>query len=162
LADLPTEVGVYSFQGAWVQIMPEIINWKTGGVLKHLFTAGIVKGDVNGHLTQHSNINGIATPTLLFVCTPEGTEITEYELLRLRTHSNSREFRSVTGGVFHKSGGATRDTKDFEFKELSPRNYLIDVAGLKAGEYGLLPPGAMMDRHASAQYGKVYTFTVRG
>ena len=34
------------------------------------------------------------------------------------------------------------------------------VEALKAGEYGLLPPGEIESRSASAQLGKMYTFTV--
>ena len=36
---------------------------------------------------------------------PEGTAITEYQLLRLRDAKDGREFRTVTGGVMHVSGG---------------------------------------------------------
>ena len=33
-----------------------------------------------------------------------------YQLLHLHTKDNRREFRAVTGGVIHQSGGAQRDT----------------------------------------------------
>ncbi len=43
---MPDEVGIY-FQknggGDWGQVMPEVVNWQTGGVLKELSTVGIVK-----------------------------------------------------------------------------------------------------------------------
>ncbi len=45
------DVGVYVKKGGvWTDMPPEVVNWKTGGVLKTIGTAGIVKGDVNGHL----------------------------------------------------------------------------------------------------------------
>ncbi len=36
--------------GAWAPMMPEIVNFKTGGVVKSIATVGIVKGDINGHI----------------------------------------------------------------------------------------------------------------
>ena len=46
-------------QGAWTDLPPEVVNFKTGGVLKCIGTADIVKGDVNGHL------NGLHSKTQL-------------------------------------------------------------------------------------------------
>src|SRR3954469_2545246 len=50
------EVGVYYKKGeTWTDLPPEVVNFKTGGVLKTIGTAGIVKGDVNGHINgEHS------------------------------------------------------------------------------------------------------------
>ena len=47
--------------------------------------------------------------------TPEVVDIAEYDLLRFRLNSNSREFRSFTGGVIHSSSGAQRDEVEFHF-----------------------------------------------
>jgi len=52
--DIPqgVDIGVYFKKGGkWEEMLPEVVNWKTGGVLKTIGTAGIVKGDVNGHIT---------------------------------------------------------------------------------------------------------------
>jgi hypothetical protein len=50
-APLVDEVGVYlkDKDGKWVELYPEVINWKPGGVLKRFASNGIVKGDINGH-----------------------------------------------------------------------------------------------------------------
>ena len=51
--DIPqaVEIGVYFRKGgAWEEMLPEVVNWKTGGVLKHIASAGVVKGDVNGNI----------------------------------------------------------------------------------------------------------------
>ena len=37
-----------------------MVNWKTGGVIKSIASAGIVKGDVNGHTPTHSR-NSVAS-----------------------------------------------------------------------------------------------------
>jgi len=97
---------------------------------------------------------------VLAVYVPEGTAITEYQLLRLRTNSDSREFRSVTGGVVHVSGGATRDAVEFKFDKIAPRVYQITLdASYGKGEYGLLPPGATGSSNMGSS-GKIYSVSV--
>lgn len=157
------EVGVYyqDKTGAWVHLMPEVVNFKTGGFLKTLATDGIVKGDINGHLQGPHAKTTLTLPVTFAVYVPEGTEITEYQLLRLRASgSNAREFRSVTGGVIHASGGAARDLVEFDSTKLAPRVYTITLkqdAG--KGEYGILPPGATSSSNM-ASGGKMYTISV--
>jgi hypothetical protein len=150
-------VGVYYKKGdEWADLPPEVVNFKTGGVLKTIGTAGIVKGDVNGHLNGEHSPNGLKTPVDILVYTPEGTNVSEYQLLRLHDQKDSREFRTVTGGVLHVSGGATRDMIPFESKKIAPRTYEIVVPNLGAGEYGLLPPSAA----DSTRIGKLYSFRI--
>jgi hypothetical protein len=154
-----TEVGVYFKKGdTWVEVMPEVVNWQTGGVIKKLGTAGIVKGDVNGKINGKQSSNLVRTPLEFLIRVPEGDEITEYQLIHLHQHSDSREFRTVTGGVFHQSGGARRDTLPFDFKKISTRTYTVTLTKLDNGEYGFLSPGAALSSHASAQLGRMYTF----
>jgi hypothetical protein len=88
----------------------------------------------------------------------EGTSPNEYQLLKLRVNSDNREFRSETGGVFHSSGGAERDRKDFTSNKLGPRLYTVTLGPeVVPGEYGILPPGAISSTNA-ASAGKMYTF----
>lgn len=156
---LVNEVGVYYLKGdAWTDLPPEVVNFKTGGVLKSIGTAGIVKGDVNGHVNGDHSKTSVKSPVSLLVYTPEGTAITEYQLLRLRDSKDAREFRTVTGGVMHVSGGATRDVVPFESKKLAPRTYEIILPNLGAGEFGLLPPAGSDSTSSSGRIGKLYTF----
>lgn len=144
----------------WVEILPEVVNWKTGGFLKALATDGIVKGDMNRHLEGKTSRNALNTPLDFLIYSPEGVAITEYQLLHLRESGNSREFRSVTGGVVHSSGGANRDAVEFEGKKIAPRMYEIVLGNsVKTGDYGFLPPGAMSSSNL-ASAGKMYTFHV--
>jgi hypothetical protein len=156
------DVGVY-FQdrnGAWQNLEPEIVNFKTGGVLKSIASDGLVKGDVNGHIPGKHGKNILTFPVTLAVYVPEGVDIAEYQLLRLRVQSSSREFRSVTGGVFHASGGATRDNLQFQSKKIAPRVYEVVLdQSLGRGEYGLLPPGSYTSSNM-ASGGKVYSISV--
>ena len=125
-------------------MLPEIVNWKTGGVVKNVATVGIVKGDVNG-LVGATSRNQLTNPIELLIVVPEGVAITEYQLLRLHQHGSDREFRTVTGGVFHVSGGATRDLMPFEPTKVAVRTYAVSIS-TGSGEYGFLPPGAFTSK----------------
>jgi hypothetical protein len=154
-----TEIGVYFKKAdAWVEVQPEVVDWKSGGILKTMATDGVVKGDVNGRINGEHSRNLVRTPLEFLIYAPEGVAVTEYQLLRLREHKDAREFRRVTGGVFHSSGGATRDLIPFEGKKIASRTFLITLPNLSSGEYGFLPPGAVMSGHASGSLGKMYTF----
>jgi hypothetical protein len=156
-----SEVGVYyNKAGTWADLPPEVVNFKSGGVLKTIGTAGIVKGDVNGHINGLHSPNALKTPVELLVYTAEGVAITEYQLLRLRDQKDSREFRTMTGGVFHASGGATRDVMQFESKKMAPRTYQITLSNIGAGEYGLLPPTSGDGTGSTGRIGKLYSFRV--
>jgi hypothetical protein len=153
------EVGVYYLKNdAWADLAPEVVNFKTGGVLKSIGTAGIVKGDVNGHVNGEHSKTALKSPVTLMVYTPEGTAITEYQLLRLRDAKDGREFRTVTGGVMHVSGGATRDLVPFESKKTAPRTYEIVLPNLGSADYGLLPPAGGDSTSSSGRIGKIYSF----
>jgi hypothetical protein len=50
---LPDEIGVYvALDGKVSEVEPEIVNWKTGGVLKAEATLGLDKGHVNGEIAK--------------------------------------------------------------------------------------------------------------
>ena len=156
------EVGVYykDKDGKWVQMLPEIVNFKTGGFLKSLGSDGIVKGDVNGHIPGKTAKITLNTPLDFLIYMQDGVDITEYQLLRLHVTSDGREFRSVTGGVVHSSGGAQRDTVDFTGTKIAPHTYEILLGpDVKTDEYGFLPPGATSSSNM-ASGGKMYTFHV--
>ena len=158
--DLPAnmDIGVYyKKEGKWQEMLPEVVNWKTGGVIKSLATGGVVKGDVNGHINGASSKNAAATPVEIVIYAPEGVAITEYQLLHLHENKDSREFRTVTGGVLHTSGGATRDLIEFDGSKVAPRTYRIKLEKMAPGEYGLLPPGAFGSSNGSS-LGKIYSF----
>lgn len=156
----PTEIGLYvKKDNQWVEVQPEVINWKTGGVLKSLATAGIVKGDVNGNIQGNKSRNRLKTPLEFLIYAPEGVAITEYQLLKLRENKEYREFRTITGGVFHLKGGATRDAVPFEGSKVASRTFLVKLIALAPGEYGFLPPGAYASASSSSTLGKMYTFS---
>lgn len=115
----------------------ELENWWSSQNLRYRRTR---QGDVNGHIEGGHSKNGVLTPMEFLIKTPEGVAITEYQLIRLHDDKDSREFRTVTGGVLHVSGGATRDIIPFEGKKAANRTYSITLPNLGIGEYGFLPP----------------------
>jgi hypothetical protein len=158
---LVSEVGIYYKQAStWVDLNPEGVSFKTGGVLKSIATDGLVKGDINGHLAGEHSKTALKTPVEVLIYVPEGVAATEYQLLHLRESGKAREFRTVTGGVFHRSGGASRDALEFEAKKIAPRTFAITLSNLKSGEYGLLPPASGDGTGSSGRLGKLYTFQI--
>jgi hypothetical protein len=152
------DIGVYYKKGErWEEMLPEVVNWKTGGVLKHIASAGIVKGDVNGNIPSPHSRNSVRSPVEVLIYAREGVSITEYQLIHLRENPEYREFRTVTGGVMHESGGATRDLIPFEGKKIGNRMYKVLLPNLGAGEYGFLPPEAVT-LSKGASIGKMHTF----
>ena len=155
------EVGVYyKLKDVWTPIPSEAVNWKSGGLMKSIATQGIVKGDVNGRLNGPKSTTDLRSPLEFIIKTPDGVEGTDFQLVKMRTHSDSREFRTMTGGVFHSSGGSSRDAVKFEQTRIAKHTYKItfsDTEKLLTGEYGFLAPG-ITGSTASGSTGKAYTF----
>jgi hypothetical protein len=155
-----SEIGVYHKVGdEWKQVDPEVVNVKSGGVGKKLLTGGIVKPDINAHIDGAHSRNQARTPLEFLIYMAEGVSVTEYQLIHLHEQKDSREFRTVTGGVMHVSSGATRDLVQFEGKRIANRTYVIELGNMGAGEYGFLPPGAVLSS-SGGSVGKMYTFRV--
>jgi hypothetical protein len=156
---LPSDIGVYLMQkGTLKEIEPEIVGWQTGGVLKTMATMGWDKGHINGKVMGSKSANRIENPVEFVIKTPEGTSATEYQLLQLYQKSNRREFRAVTGGVFHASGGAERTAIPFSAEKIQSRTWRIKLGNLSPGEYGFLPPGIAAASIGAS--GKMYSFSI--
>ncbi|MDR3726647.1 MAG: hypothetical protein P4K86_06380 [Terracidiphilus sp.] len=156
-------VGIYckDRDGVWNEVVAEVVNFKTGGALKHLGSIGLIKGDLNGHLGGNRSRLILKTPAEFILYVPEGRSPGEYQLLKFRVNSDSREFRSLTGGIVHVTGGATRDAVDFTSKKIAPRVYAITLTALTGkGEYGFLPPLDLVSQTNLASSGKIYTFSI--
>jgi len=157
-------VGVYfldSTSNTWQELPAEVVNFKTGGALKHIASVGIVKEDMNGLVGGNRSRTILKFPASFIFYVPEGRAPGEYQLLRLRVNADSREFRASTGGVVHESGGAIRDEVDYTPKKIAPRVYQIIVGEeVGRGEYGFLPPSDAASGNNIASSGKIYTFAL--
>jgi hypothetical protein len=153
------EIGVYykDRQGKWQSIEPEIVHIKSGGFLKSTATHGIIKEDKNGRVNGRESKLLLPRPIEFLIYTADGVDVTEYDLLRFRLNSTSREFRVLTGGVFHSTGGADRDEVPFKPKKVAPHTYEFTLGQETPGaEYGILPPGTGNVTNG----GKIYTFAI--
>jgi hypothetical protein len=153
------EIGVYYKDrlGKWTLIEPEIVHIKSGGWVKSTVTHDIIKQDHNGHLNGRESKLALQAPIELLIYMPEGVSVNEYEFLRFRINSDNREFRVLTGGVFHSTGGADRDEVKFNPVKTAPHTYQFTVdKDTGGGEYGILPPGTGNVTNG----GKIYTFAI--
>jgi hypothetical protein len=153
------EIGVYykDRTGKWIPIDPEIVHIKSGGFIKSTVTHGIIKEDRNGHLNGRESKLALQCPIEILLYLPEGVSANEYDFLRFRINSNNREFRVLTGGVFHSTGGADRDEVKFNPVKTAPHTYQFTVEqSTGGGEYGILPPGTGNVTNG----GKIYTFAI--
>jgi hypothetical protein len=153
------EIGVYykDRTGKWIAIEPEIVHIKSGGWLKSTATHGIIKEDRNGHLNGRESKLALQCPIDVLIYVPDGVSASEYDFLRFRINSDNREFRVLTGGVFHSTGGADRDEVKFNPVKTAPHTYQFTVnKDVGGGEYGILPPGTGNVTNG----GKIYTFAI--
>jgi len=171
--DVPDDVGVYTkIKGALAEMYAEVVSWKSGGVGKSMLTGGFTKGHVNATVSGPKSKLQLGTPIEIVIKCVEGVTPSEYMLLKLDEKGDRREFRAVTGGVYHSSSGLEKDALKFDFQKVAPRTYKILLTGLKKGEYGFLPPGSgsvggtgggasgQTVQGGSMSAGKLYTFGV--
>jgi hypothetical protein len=153
------EIGVYykDRSGKWTPIEPEIVHIKSGGFVKSTVTHGIIKPDHNGHLNGRESKLALQAPIDILIYVPEGVSANEYDFLRFRINSDNREFRVLTGGIIHSTGGADRDEVKFNPVKTAPHTYQFTVdQNTGGGEYGILPPGTGNVTNG----GKIYTFAI--
>ena len=141
--DVPDDIGVYTkLKGSLAEVYAEVVSWKSGGVGKSMLSMGMTKGHVNATVSGPKSKLQLGTPIEFVIKCGEGITPSEYTLLKLDEKGDRREFRAVTGGVYHSSSGIEKDAIKFDFQKIAPRTYKIALAGLKKGEYGFLPPGS--------------------
>ncbi len=153
------EIGVYykDRNGKWQQIESEVVHIKSGGFIKSTVTNGIIKPDRNGHVNGRESKLLLPRPIEFLIYTADGVDVSEYDLLRFRLNSDNREFRALTGGVFHSTGGAQRDEVPFKPVKTAPHTYQFTLGMATPGaEYGILPPGTGNLTNG----GKIYTFAI--
>jgi hypothetical protein len=153
------EIGVYykDRTGRWVMMDPEIVHTKSGGWIKNTLSDGIIKQDMNGIVDGRESKLLLPRPIEFLIYAPDGVSATEYDLLAFRLSSKSREFRTLTGGVFHSTGGAKRDEVPFTPTKIAPRTWTFTLGPDTPGaEYGILPPGTGNVTNG----GKIFTFAI--
>lgn len=156
---IPEDAGVYLvIKGQVKEVEPEVVGWQTGGVMKSIATQGLTKGHTNGKVMGPKSAIQAPNPFEFIIKAPEGTSVTEYQLLKLDEKGNRREFRAFTGGIIHASSGSEKNAVEFTSEKIASRTWRVKLVDLKKGEYGFLPPG--MSSQSISSSGKIYTFGV--
>lgn len=154
-----SEIGAYykDRNGTWQPLQTEVVHIKSGGWLKSTATHGIIKQDRNGHLNGRESKLALQAPIEILVYAAPSVDIAEYDFIRFRINSDNREFRALTGGVFHSTGGAQRDEVAFHPERVAARTWKFTVdRSVGGGEFGILPPGTGNVTNG----GKIYTFAI--
>jgi hypothetical protein len=153
------EIGVYykDAQGRWQPMESEPVHSKSSGWLKNVVTDGIVKTDMNGLVNGPESKLLLPRPVEFLIYTADGVDAGEYDLIRFRLNGKDREFRTLTGGVFHSTSGAKGDEVEFSPKKIAPRTWTFTLPkDFPGAEYGILPPGTGNVTNG----GKIYTFAI--
>lgn len=153
------EIGVYykDKNGRWQPMESEPVHSKSSGWLKNTLSDGIIKTDMNGMVTGRESKLLLPRPIEFLIYTPDGVNPGEYDLIRFRLNGKDREFRTLTGGVFHSTSGAKSDELPFSASRIAPRTYTFTLPQDTPGaEYGILPPGTGNVTNG----GKIYTFAI--
>jgi hypothetical protein len=160
-----TQPGLITHQAAdanaqWTELLTERVVFKSGGAAKSILTHGIISKDMNGHVDGPRSTLVLPTGVELLIYAPLGTDAAEYDLIRFRDKKDAREFRTLTGGVFHSESGAARDEIEFHPVKIAPQLYTFTIpVDIEKGEYGVLPPGSANQR-GFADTGKIFTFSI--
>ncbi len=153
------EIGVYyrDSKGRWQPMESEVVHTKSSGWIKNTLSDGIIKTDMNGTVSGKESKLLLPRPIEFLIFTPEGVDATEYGLLRFRLNGKDREFRTLTGGIFHSTGGAKHDEVPYTSRKIAPRTWTFTLGQDTPGaEYGILPPGTGNITNG----GKIYTFAI--
>ena len=142
-----------------------MVIFQSGGLVKHVASAGLVKEDLNGLVGGMRSRLVVSTPVTFILQVPQGRTASDYELIRLHVVGNNRQFQSVAGGLIHDSSSSLRDEIDFSSKQIGPSAYEIVLNnGLGDGEFGFLAPQGMGSDSsapkAAASSGQIFTFAI--
>ncbi|MBI3645445.1 MAG: hypothetical protein HY233_05740 [Acidobacteriales bacterium] len=157
---LPDEVGLYLARaGTLVAVQPEVVNFKTGGMLKAVATYGIAKAKFNGTVRGEKSSIQVTSPIEVVLRCQDGTAPSEYQLVMLEAKKDHREFTAGRAGLTGASMGLDKSAIALKFDKIGKNTYKTQISVLKRGEYGFLAPGAVSTSNMASS-GKMYTFRV--
>ncbi len=147
--------------GNWQPLPSEVVIFQSGGLVKHVASAGLVKEDLNGLVGGMRSRLVVSTPVTFILHVPQGRTAGDYELVRLHVVANNRQFQSVAGGLIHESSSSLRDEIDFTSKQIGPSAYQIVLSNeLGEGEFGFLAPQDTASSKNPSSSGQIFTFAI--
>ena len=147
--------------GNWQPLPSEVVIFQSGGLVKHVASAGLVKEDLNGLVGGMRSRLVVSTPITFILHVPAGPH-----RQRLRAHSPPccrqqppipiRRRRPHPG-----TSSSLRDEIDFSSTQIGPSAYQIVLNnGLGDGEFGFLEPQDTASPKTPASSGKIFTFAI--
>jgi hypothetical protein len=171
----PPEVGVYWKNGAaFILIQGQAITQaKAGGRAASYFTYGIRGQHWDATLNGATSNNVVKDRRPLFYFyVPEGTDATDYVLIKLEKKSDRREFQVGSFGGIGGGKSGVKKEKEISFKSehVGIRIYKITVESeLKPGEYAFfmgtgtqanMSAGRVSSSSGGSAAGRVYDFSI--
>jgi len=171
----PPEVGVYwRDEGKFLLLQGQMVtNTKAGGKAGSLFTYGLRNQHWDATIEGPTSKNVIRDrKPVFYLYVPEGTDSSDYVLLKLNKKDNRREFQVGSfGGVSGGKSGVQKDKEiPFHAEHLGIRVYKLTLDdALKPGEYGFfmgtgisqtMTASRGRSRSGGAASGRVYDFTI--
>jgi hypothetical protein len=156
-------VGAYfkDTSGNYQPLPSEVVIFQSGGMIKHIASATLIKQDLNGLIGGTRSRVVVAAPVTFILHVPEGRTAGDYELVRLHVAGNNRQFQSAAGGLEHSSTSSLRDEIDFSSKQIGPSTYQIVLGSeIGQGEFGFLEPQPAGSSGAPPSSGKIFTFAI--
>ena len=132
-----SEPGIYyKKNNDYLELLAEDVIWRTGGAMKSIASAGIVKKDLKGNITGPSSRNFLQNPLEIVISPPTGLTINDYILLPMTPMKGVRGFE--VGPVNQKSGVA-KGAIPFGVEKVGPNAFrMVFQTAPGPGEYGIL------------------------
>ena len=147
--------------GNWQPLPSEVVIFQSGGLVKHVASAGLVKEDLNGLIGGTRSRVVVTAPVTFILHVPLGRTAGDYELVRLHVSGNNRQFQSAAGGLIHETSGSLRDEIDFSSKQIGLSVYRIVLGSqIGQGEFGFLEPQPAASARTPPSSGKIFTFAI--
>ena len=148
--------GLYYKKGTeYFELLTEEVEWRTGGAVKNIVSAGIVKKDLKGAISGPSSRNFLTNPMEIILFPPSGITVNSYILLPMNPNGGLREFN--VGPVNQKSGVA-KGALPFGVEKVGENMFrMVLQTPLAPGEYGILTATPSASPTGSS---KMHTFRI--
>jgi hypothetical protein len=153
---VPSNGLFYKKGSEYFELLTENVEWSTGGAMKNIASAGIVKKDLKGSLPGSSSRNFLTNPMEIVISPGGGTTVNSYILLPLRPDNGERQF---TVGPVNKKSGVAKGAIPFGVEKVGENQFrMVLQTPLGPGEYGILEAIPVGD--AATVKTKMFTFRI--
>ena len=126
----------YKKNGEYFELITDDVEWKTSGAMNNIFSAGIIKKDLNGEITGPSSRNFLSNPIEIVFSPPKGLSVNSYILLPMKSGDGARSFKV---GPVNKKSGLAKGAIAFGAEKIGENTFrMVLPTALGPGEYGIL------------------------